>query len=281
MKLATTKGKTMRSSLVEKTILADESNYTKGRQSSIVKFITPHHTAGVIDIENLGTIWQNPNRNASSHYGIGYTGRIASYVDEEDTAWTNSNWKSNKESITIEVSNDQTGGNWHVSDESIKSLINLMVDIAKRYNLVPLELHKNVSLHKWFTNTTCPGPYLEGKMQYIIDECNKKLKSESISLKSVEEIAEEVIDGKWGNNPERKQLLENAGYNYKEVQKEVNAILYGKKGYVVYVVQKNDTLYKIAEKFNTKWEIIFEDNKDILGGNPNLIFEGQKLKIRV
>ena len=44
-------------------------------------------------------------------------------------------------------------------------------------------------------------------------------------LKSIDEIAKEVIDGKWKNYPERKILLENAGYNYSEVQKRVNEML--------------------------------------------------------
>lgn len=42
--------------------------------------------------------------------------------------------------------------------------------------------------------------------------------------KSIYEVAKEVIDGKWGNNPERKKRLEAAGYNYNSVQAEVNRI---------------------------------------------------------
>ncbi len=38
-------------------------------------------------------------------------------------------------------------------------------------------------------------------------------------------IANEVIQGKWGNGIERKTRLENAGYNYKEVQNIVNNLL--------------------------------------------------------
>lgn len=46
-------------------------------------------------------------------------------------------------------------------------------------------------------------------------------------MKSVEEIAQEVKAGKWGNQPERQQRLEAAGYNYEEVRKAVNK-LYGR-----------------------------------------------------
>ena len=44
-------------------------------------------------------------------------------------------------------------------------------------------------------------------------------------LKSIDEIAKEVIRGEWGNNPERKERLEEAGYNYNEVQSKVNSML--------------------------------------------------------
>ena len=43
--------------------------------------------------------------------------------------------------------------------------------------------------------------------------------------KSVDEIAKEVIQGKWGNGTDRKNRLEKAGYNYNEVQKKVNTLL--------------------------------------------------------
>lgn len=45
--------------------------------------------------------------------------------------------------------------------------------------------------------------------------------------KSNEEIAQEVIAGKWGNGEERKQKLTEAGYNYQAIQDIVNSIVYG------------------------------------------------------
>ena len=42
--------------------------------------------------------------------------------------------------------------------------------------------------------------------------------------KSVEEIAKEVIAGKWGNGVDRKNRLTNAGYDYAEVQKCVDKL---------------------------------------------------------
>lgn len=42
---------------------------------------------------------------------------------------------------------------------------------------------------------------------------------------NIHDIALEVISGKWGTGAERKQKLTQAGYNYSEVQAEVNRIL--------------------------------------------------------
>lgn len=47
--------------------------------------------------------------------------------------------------------------------------------------------------------------------------------------KSVDEVAKDVIAGKYGNQPERQKKLEAEGYNYAEVQGRVNEILAGQK----------------------------------------------------
>lgn len=46
--------------------------------------------------------------------------------------------------------------------------------------------------------------------------------------KSVDELAREVIAGKWGNGQDRVNALTNAGYDYNAIQNRVNEILGGK-----------------------------------------------------
>lgn len=46
--------------------------------------------------------------------------------------------------------------------------------------------------------------------------------------KSIEELAQEVLDGKWGNGANRKAKLTAAGYNYSKVQAKVNELLAAK-----------------------------------------------------
>lgn len=47
----------------------------------------------------------------------------------------------------------------------------------------------------------------------------------SVTKTSSEEIAKEVILGKWGNGQERKQRLEANGYNFSEIQSIVNSMV--------------------------------------------------------
>ena len=56
-------------------------------------------------------------------------------------------------------------------------------------------------------------------------ETQSKPKPGGKTKKSVEEVAREVINGKWGVNPERKDRLIKAGYNYLEIQAAVNKLM--------------------------------------------------------
>ena len=160
------------SRLVNKTMLTPR-NYDKGRSGYKIKKITIHHCAGVMSIEQLGRLMKNGSRQVSSHYGIGNDGRIGQYVDEKNTAWTDGNWVSNCTSVTIETSNCKTGGKWPVSDKALNSLIKLVADIGKRNSFGTLVKGKNITWHRMYASTTCPGDYLLSKMDYIVKEANK------------------------------------------------------------------------------------------------------------
>lgn len=176
-----------KSSLTNIVVEADSSNYSKGRSGYKVCKITPHHMAGVLSAEQCGKIFQKANRNASANYGIGNDGKIACYVSEENRAWTSSSKSNDCQAITIEVSNCETGGSWRISETAWKSLVNLCVDICKRYGFkLNYDGTKNGSLtrHNMFANTACPGPYLQGRFQELVDTVNAKLSGNSNSSTS-------------------------------------------------------------------------------------------------
>lgn len=61
---------------------------------------------------------------------------------------------------------------------------------------------------------------------FITSTDSKKETVEPVKLKkSIDEIAKEVVAGKWGNGLERKTLLQQAGYDYNAVQKIVNTLM--------------------------------------------------------
>lgn len=95
--------------------------------------------------------------------------------------------------------------------------------------------------------------------------------------KSNEEIADEVIAGKWGNGSERRKKLEAAGYNYNDVQSIVNNKLKPKTEKVYYKIKKGDTLTAIAKKYGTTINKLKTLNNI---KNANMIYAGQTIRIK-
>ena len=136
-------------------------------------------------------------------------------------------------------------------------------DKNKTLAYVPADNEMVLTVHRWFTATECCGDWLYARLGDVAnkvterlggatdtlyrvqvghfrvksnaDNMLKKLKDAGfdgyiveadtgIKRKSVEEIAKEVIAGKWGNGVDRKNRLTNAGYDYAEVQECVNKL---------------------------------------------------------
>ena len=153
-------------------------NSTNPRNDKIRK-ITIHHMAGNLSIETCGNAFANPARQASSNYAIGTDGRIGMYVEEKNRAWTSGNAANDNQAVTIEVANCGGAPEWRISDAAMKSLIELCADICIRNGIEKLnytgDASGNLTRHNMFQATLCPGPYLQGKFNYICEEVNKKL----------------------------------------------------------------------------------------------------------
>ena len=282
-------------------------NHNNGRihatynPSGVIDKITIHHMAGNLSIETCANVFSG-SRQASSNYGVGSDGRVGLYVEEKDRPWTSGSPANDYRAVTIEVANDQIGGDWHVSDKAIDSVINLCVDICKRNGIKKLnftgDASGNLTMHCYFQATGCPGPYLKSKFNYIAEQVNSMLgvttesgkdstDSDTVytvvngdtlsgiaakygttyqklaaynnianpniinvgqtikiprtaatsstpeptqpvsTKKSNEEVAKDVINGKYGNGDARKNQLEAEGYSYSEIQNIVNQMLSG------------------------------------------------------
>lgn len=222
------------SKLVSYTKLSPNCNKPRNHK---IDTITIHHMAGNLSVEDCGEIFARPGRQASANYGVGTDGRVALYVDEANRAWTSSSPANDNRAVTIEVANDGGAPDWHVSDKALEATVALCVDICRRNGIARLnytgDKSGNLTMHKWFAATACPGPYLGSKFPYIAQEVNRRLnasqtaQNKPTSKAPTEALAREVIAGKWGNGSERRRRLIQAGYDPVAVQIVVNRLLAG------------------------------------------------------
>ena len=153
-------------------------NYSQGRKGMKICKITPHIMAAKWTGKRCAQFFAEGTREASSNYCIGYFGDIVCSVKEEDRAWTSTNGENDRQAITIECANDVVGGEWHISEATWNSLVNLCVDICQRYNFKLIydgTPNGSLTRHNMFVNTTCPGPYLQGRLQELAETVNKRL----------------------------------------------------------------------------------------------------------
>ena len=169
------------SSLVQ---YVDLSPWNYGHRKAI-NGITIHHMGGNMSVETCGQLFHRKKGN--SNYGIGTDGRIALYVEEKNGAYTSNSKENDINMITIEVANCALAPYWPVSPEALTSLINLCADICRRNGISKLiwnDLREarikhtngaNMTLHRDFYATACPGPTLTTLMPAIADAVNMQL----------------------------------------------------------------------------------------------------------
>lgn len=236
------------SSLISCTVLSPNHS---GKRTMPIDRISIHCMAGNLSVESCGSLFSKTTRQASSNYGIGSDGRIGLYVDEANRSWCTSSRANDQRAVTIEVANTVAAHPWPVSDKAYAALIKLCVDICKRNgkNKVvwfsdkdtalayePKDGEMVLTVHRWFAAKACPGDDLFNNHPDIVKKVNAQIggtttsdsDSESTtSEKTNEEIAKEVIQGKWGNGADRKSRLTAAGYDYAAVQAIVDKLVKG------------------------------------------------------
>ena len=170
------------SSLVNYTRISP--NRTRNRNHAI-DTITIHCVVGQCSVETLGSVFAPTSRKASSNYGVGTDGRIGMYVEEKDRSWCSSSASNDHRAVTIEVASD-TYAPYAVNSKAYASLINLVADICKRNGIKELKWKadkslighvdkQNMTVHRWFASTSCPGDYLYSRMGDIASKVNAKL----------------------------------------------------------------------------------------------------------
>ena len=166
------------SSLASHSVISPNAYYPRAYE---ITRITPHHTAFVGSADQIAACFASTSRQASCNYAIGNDGEIVCVVQEQNAAWTSANWDNDNRSITVEISDCDY--DWNISDEALNAYIDLCVDLIQRYPGLggsydyTGDLDGNITFHRWFASTACPGPYLgsDAVQDYIQGEVNRRL----------------------------------------------------------------------------------------------------------
>ena len=252
--------------------LVQAKYYTPGREGHSIKYIVLHHWGdddqshdGVVDWFHRG------GAESSAHYVVS-AGRVTPCVREEDTAWHAGDWEYNIQSIGIECRPEMSEGDQETAAELVREIRSRYGDIpiiehrdivptacpgrwhasaldklARGKAVEPEELKKDIHV---IAKEVIRGDWGVGEERKrrlkeagynpaaVQDAVNARLgwvsSVTTSSKKSIEEIAEEVISGSWGNGEDRKSRLRAAGYDPSSVQEKVNDILLGSSFHVSY-----------------------------------------------
>lgn len=182
--------------------------------------IVVHNTYNDASAKNEISYMKRNNNAVSFHYAVDDV-EVRQGIPENRNSWNagdGTNGKGNREGISIEICYSKSGGDRFVKAE--QNAVELIVDILKRYNW---GIDK-VTKHQDYSGKYCPHRTLDLGWDRFIGMIEDKLNPK----KTIEELAKEVIAGKWGNGADRKKRLTDAGYDYSKVQARVNELVSGK-----------------------------------------------------
>ena len=179
----------------------------------------------------LKNSWKN--KQQSWHFAVDENGAYQS-IPTDEIAWhagDGGSGKGNTQTIAIEICMNSDGDLEKATDNAAQ----LAAQQLKEKGLSADKLYQH---HDW-SGKNCPSQIRAGK-PYDWSTFKSKVAAyyngstsaskpgagtgsgSSSSKKTVSQLADEVIAGKWGNGTARKEALESAGYDYAAVQAEVD-----------------------------------------------------------
>ncbi len=195
--------------------------------------VTLHHNGGRNSFSDLLTVWRS--RAASAHFDVDSTGSVAQYVQVNEYAWAVGDTAGNCSTISIEMCDETMAPEWKVSDVTLASATRLAGWLFA--HVVKAEpTAENFFPHKHWSSTDCPGPYVMAHWASLLADVQRAYHSfvgtvvnnpPSNNHETNAQVAQEVLAGKWGNDPGRSAALTKAGYNAAAIQALVNQLAKG------------------------------------------------------
>ena len=160
-----------------------------GERTHAIDRITPHCVVGQCTAESLGALFADPDRQASSNYGIDKDGRVGMYCPESNRSWCTSNRDNDQRAITVECASDTTHP-YAMYDAVYASLVELCMDVCRRNGkrkllwfadkdkslaYEPAADEMLITVHRWFANKSCPGDWLYSRLGDVAERVTTAL----------------------------------------------------------------------------------------------------------
>lgn len=238
-------------------------NHSGTRTHTIDRF-TPHCVVGQCTAKRIGEIFAKSSRKASCNYGIGKDGDVVLVVDEANRSWCSSSSANDQRAITVEVASDSTSP-YAFTDAAYNKLIDLGVDICKRYNktkvvwindkakalaYTPADDEILITVHRWFANKACPGDWLMNKMSSFADSVNARLASKTST--STSSSTSSKVESTSSSTKTSSTTLPNVPFKVKTLIKNLNIRSEPKMGLNIVGTTGVGT-FTITEVSGTEW----------------------------
>lgn len=173
---------TVYSPLCKGTIISPNRNSPRNH---VIDTITIHCTAGEMSADGIKSWFGRTASGVSCNYAIALDGAIIGVVPEGDRSWCTSSRDNDNRAITIEVSTEANPP-YKGSEKAYSALLLLLADICQRNGIERLLWkndaqkktspgYQNMTVHRWFSSTACPGDWLMERMGTIADAVNADL----------------------------------------------------------------------------------------------------------
>lgn len=174
----------------------------------------------------LGAVvcWRKGNTLSGSD-GAGHVAIVEKILDDGSIVTSNSGYLSTRFYMRTIKAPYEVGGEYH-----FQGFIYPPVEFVEKEEILKSvdTVAKEVILGDWGNGVDRKAKLIAKGYDYdaVQKQVNYILTHPGvITYKTVDEIAQEVIDGKWSTGLERKARLVTAGYNYEAVQDKVNLLL--------------------------------------------------------
>lgn len=160
-----------------------DNGFGDSRDGGTIEGAMFHHVGGT-DGQAYVANWNDRDSHPSYHIkSSGYSTGIV-HPNKQPSS-INSKYSSvDRVSISFEIDNVSTGGNWPVSDAALNEAIDICVHHAREQGLK--RFAKNtpgvdqpgvffIGWHQQYQSTGCPGPHILAHIDWIVAECQRRL----------------------------------------------------------------------------------------------------------